>query len=213
MKIRKISALILSLAIIVGITACDKKESTSNTGLYIEPAVLTQQEENILNLVNSANRPNLIADFNLDDSVKSVEITVYRLVDGQWKPESKSRQELEGSRGRFSFSFKRLSEGFRTAFQSKNNNGSTEHSIPYENMTEEQKALAKMSVGSTMLSNQTKVEYEKEIPIVLQVITEKNEVRLTLDGFENPEEYEKMDYNAVYAVTIMFSQKEINDMA
>lgn len=213
MKAKRFTTLLVTVLMVFGITACNKNESIKNTDLYIEPAVLTQQEENILKLIGSTENSNLIIDFNLDDSVKSMEYSVYRLNDDTWEPKSISRQVLTDSKGRLSLSFERLSEGFRMAIQSENNSGSTKHFTLPEDMTEEQIALSKMGIGSTRLSNKTLVEYEKEIPIVLQVITKNNEIRLTLDGFENPEEYTKMDYEAVYTVTIKFSQNEIENMA
>lgn len=67
-----------------------------------------------------------------------------------------------------------------------------------------------MGIATSYLSEETKVVYEKEIPLVIQIMTSKNQVAAYgVDYFEHPEEYERHGYEEVYAVTIKFSQKKL----
>ena len=55
--------------------------------------------------------------------------------------------------------------------------------------------------------------YEEEIPLVVQIITSKNEVvSYQVDYFNSPEEYEKFEYEGVFAITVRFSQKTVGEL-
>ena len=70
-----------------------------------------------------------------------------------------------------------------------------------------------MGIGTSRLTSMEEIEYEKEIPLVIQVQTNKNGVSLyDVEYFNQPEEYEKLDYEYVYAVTIRFSEKSIKEL-
>ena len=54
---------------------------------------------------------------------------------------------------------------------------------------------------------------EEEIPLAVQIITSKNEVvSYQVDYFHSPEEYEKLGYEGVFAITIRFSQKTVAEL-
>ncbi len=211
MKIKKLFMVLTMAVITLGISSCQTDAKPNSAQMYIEPAKLTEQEQNILNLMVTDDKENLIVDFKLDDNVKSMEISQYRLVDGKWAPESKSRRIFTDNEGRCAISYERLSEGMRFALQSEKEKGSTSHFTPQDKLTDEQISLSKIGVGTTKLSNKTKIEYEKEIPLVLQVITSKNEIHLVLDSFDAPESYADKNYEAVYMITVKFSQQEIEN--
>ena len=64
-----------------------------------------------------------------------------------------------------------------------------------------------------ILSEKTEFAYEEEIPLVVQIITSKNEViSYQVDYFNSPEEYEKYGYEGVFAITIRFSQKTVGEL-
>ena len=60
------------------------------------------------------------------------------------------------------------------------------------------------------LSEKKEIVYEEEIPLAIQIATSKNEISsYVVDYFYQPEEYEKFDYEHVYAITVEFSQNTI----
>ena len=68
--------------------------------------------------------------------------------------------------------------------------------------------------ATVVLSEKEEFSYEEEIPLVIQVFTLKNEVRsYGVDYFYYPEEYEKLGYEGVFAITIRFSQKTVAELS
>ena len=64
---------------------------------------------------------------------------------------------------------------------------------------------------ASFLAGRTEIVYEREIPIAIQINTTKNQVlSYDPDYFFQPEEYEKLGYEHVYALTVMFSQEPLS---
>ena len=71
-----------------------------------------------------------------------------------------------------------------------------------------------MGYATSVLSDKQEIVYDQEIPLVIQIITSKNEVHsYVVDYFFQPEEYENYDYEYVYAITVLFSQKPVSELA
>ena len=59
----------------------------------------------------------------------------------------------------------------------------------------------------SILGERIPVVYEKEIPLIVQIITTQNRiVSKGIDYFEQPEALAEYDYEAVFATTVMFSR-------
>ena len=176
--------------------------------MYIEPAQLTEEEEKIAALLG-LNTKQRIFDFVLDESVQSIQVNTYRLIDGEWKLETGGGgQAFSDMDGRIALDFERLDEGIRIAIQSEHTGGSTE----YE--SERNEDLNEIgSFATSVLSEKTDIVYEEEIPLAVQVITSSNQVMsYQVDYFNSPEEYEKLGYEGVFAITIRFSQKTVAEL-
>lgn len=95
-------AMLLSVLLIFTLSACTQ----SNTHqMYIEEAQLTEEEQNIANLLG-VNQDYRLYDFKLDDTVKSIQINTYELTDGKWHLVSGGGGlSFEDSCGRFALSF------------------------------------------------------------------------------------------------------------
>lgn len=149
----------------------------------------------------------MLYDFKVDDTIHSIQVNSYQLIDGKWKMESGGGRVFDEKSGRLALGFDNLAEGLRVAFQSEKHNGADQ----YE--TELQEKEKSFSRATTSLRNKIFVEYEKEIPLVIQVFTSKNEIRtLALDDFYTPERYVEEDYDYVYAIAVTFSQKTVNEL-
>ena len=105
-------------------------------------------------------------------------------------------------------SFERLDEGIRIAIQSEHTGGSTKYD------SERNEDLNEIgSYTTSILSEKTEFVYEEEIPLAVQIITSKNEVvSYQVDYFHSPEEYEKLGYEGVFAITVRFSQKTVAEL-
>ena len=136
-------------------------------------------------------------------------MNTYRLIDGEWALETGGGgQAFSDTEGRIALAFERLDEGIRIAIQSEHTGGSTTYD------GERNADLKEIdSFATSVLSEKTKVVYEEEIPLAVQIITSNNQVvSYQVDYFNTPEEYEKLGYEGVFAITVRFSQKTVAEL-
>ncbi|MBQ8298976.1 MAG: hypothetical protein IJX99_03785 [Clostridia bacterium] len=204
---KKTMFLLLISVLLLTLCGCDNEKNKENiTNMYIDVAKLTEEEKDIIELTGGKNAGHIF-DFSLDENVKSMYINTYQLVNGEWKPiNNRSSMAFSDIKGRLAVDFENGFDNLRIAIQSGNSNGS------FSNTSDVEKDKYKgMGVSTSLLANKTEVVYEKEIPLAIQIITSKNEVSsYIVEYFEKPEEYAKFDYEYVYAITVMFSEKELN---
>lgn len=187
-------------ALLLTLCACAGGQKNEDPALYIEKAQLTAQEEAIAELLGADTRGHQIYDFTLDDTVQRLQTNIYQLEDGEWMRTSGGDQAFSDTQGRIALQFERIADGVRIALQSEHSGGSTSY------QSEPEEPLPG-SYATSLLSDRTAIVYEKEIPLVIQVVTDKNEVvSYQPDYFFQPEEYEKLGYEGVYAITVWFSQ-------
>lgn len=202
---KKIVISIVAMVFILSLASCSNTAKKPN--LYIEKAQLSKQEESIAKLLG-ANSEHRIYDFKLDDSVKSVRINTYELKEGSWKQVTGfGSQAFLDNKGRLALDFDNLASGIRIGIQSENHNSGTGYSM---DVTED---IPGMTRSTTILDDLTEIIYEQETPLVLQVSTTKNAISsYGVDSFFTPEEYDKHGYEYVYAVTLQFSQKTVEEL-
>ena len=164
---------IITLVVMIGIIsmiACLGAQKNEEN-MYIEPAQLTEEEKEIASLLG-LNTEHRIFDFSLDESVQSIQVNTYRLVDGEWKLETGGGgQAFSDTEGRIALGFKRLDEKMRIAIQSEHTGGATEYK---SGCNEDLKEIG--GFATSILSEKKEFVYEEEIPLVIQVITSKNEI-------------------------------------
>ena len=204
---KKLIVIVLAIVGMISMVGCSDTEKTADK-MYIEPAQLTEEEEKVAALLG-LNTQQKIYDFVLDETVQSIQVNTYRLIDGEWKLETGGGgQAFSDATGRIALSFERLDEGVRIAIQSEHSDGSTEYD------SERNEDLNEIgSCATSILSEKTEFAYEEEIPLAVQIITSKNQVvSYRVDYFNSPEEYEKYGYEGVFAITIRFSQKTVGEL-
>lgn len=201
---KRIWILFLCAVVSFSLSAC--AENNLNQ-MYIEEAQLTEEEKNIAELLG-LNQTYRLYDFFVDDTVKSMQINTYELIDGEWHIiAGGGGQAFEDSEGRLALGFDTIADGLRIATQSEHNSGSTSY------FKESKNDIAGMGYATSYLTDQKEIVYDQEIPLVIQIITSKNEVySYTVDSFFQPEEYAKYDYEQVYAITVLFSQRAVSEL-
>ena len=204
---KKLTVMVMAIVGMLSMVGCSDTEKIAEK-MYIEPAQLTEEEEKIAALLGLDTQQK-IYDFVLDETVQSIQVNTYRLIDGEWKLETGGGgQAFSDATGRIALSFERLDEGIRIAIQSEHSGGSTEYN------SERNEDLNEIgSYATSVLSEKTEFAYEEEIPLAVQIITSKNEVvSYQVDYFNSPEEYEKFGYEGVFAITVRFSQKTVGEL-
>ena len=202
---KKLTALLLVIILALGISACaGDVPQARETEMYIEPALLNEDEKKMAQLLGGMDGQHIF-DFSVDDSVQSLRIKLWKLEDGEWTDWQADRQMLIEGSGRIALGFEDITEGCRIAVQTGSDFSASSGS------READEALEGMGRTTAYLSQRREIEYDKEIALAIQTFTDKNEV-ISYDPeyFEHPEEYEKLGYEGVFAITACFSQEPLS---
>ncbi len=203
------TVLLMAALMLLALSGCgqgseqDGKTAEGNE-MYIEPAKLNEDEKKMAQLLGGM-EGQTIFDFSADDTVRSLIITTWKLEDGQWVEYMLDSQRLDESSGRIALGFENLTAGCRIAVQTGSGfSASTRHG-------EADEELEGMGCTTAYLPQRREIEYGEDIALVIQTFTDKNEViSYDPDYFEHPEEYEKLGYEGVFAVTACFSQEPLS---
>ena len=200
---KKVLALFVLLALTLG--SCGAEAAPP---MYIQPAELNEEEAAIAKLLGADTDQHLF-DVVLDGAAKTVRVNTYVLEDGKWElVTGGGGMSLKAGekKGRMALGFEDLRGEYREAVQF----GKDFTAVKYGS-SEEIDDPEGMGRTASFLAGRTEIVYEREIPIAIQINTTKNQV-LSYDPeyFFQPEEYEKLGYEHVYALTVMFSQEPLS---
>ena len=197
--------LLLALAVFWFLTACGGKKPK----MWIGPAQLTQAEQDMVDLPGAKNQ--MLLDFRVDETIQSLCISVYELVDGQWDPFIGGGRgngwAFEAPEGRMALDFDHLGEGVRVALAHQDGQYSGSTAMEYIRDPDPEGTHR----ATSLLNQQQEIRYEEEVPLAIQIVTTRNEIRsFDTSCFYQPEEYAKYGYEHIYAVTICFSQQPVS---
>lgn len=202
--IKKALCILLLCSMIFSLSACNSDDET----MYIEPAQLSTEEENMGRLLG-LDTDYVIYDFALEDGVQTMEVNIYVLVDGKWDIIYGGGQKFEDVTGRLALGCDKIAEGVRIAVQSDHEGGAASYT-PAPATDED---FSQLAVATSKLDNRTKIVFDKEIPLVLQIMTSKNEIRShSTEQFFEPNSLEEQGHEYVYAITVRFSQKTVSEL-
>lgn len=195
-------AVVLALAL-AGCGANEDKDKKQDGAMTIAPAQLSEEEDQLAELLALGMESHHIFEFQAADA-KYLELNVYELADGEWSHlPGGGGVGLSGGNGRIALSFGKMTEGVRLAAQEAGATYSTSAQV------EPGDDVSGMTFATSTLSGDTAIELEQEIPLVIQAVTSKNEVRMyQVDYFNMPRELAKGGYEHVYAITVTFSASE-----
>ncbi len=190
--------LLVALGLLAG---CAKAEPAA---FYIEKAELTESEKQIASLLG-ADMGSIILDFHADDQLHQISFQLYQLDGAQWEPISGGGGiSIEQGEGRIAISTDTLLTTRRIAIQSKNDLTASSYSIPEEPLPEG------MGRTTSYLSDRTEFTYGQEVPLIIQILTSKNEVQsYDVDTFATPQRYAEHGYEQVYALTVTFRTEKL----
>lgn len=206
MRKRKLAALVLAALMMLTLCACganEGKDKETDGAMTIQPAQLSEEEQNLADLLALGMEAYHIFEFRAEDA-KCLELNVYELEDGAWShvPGGGGIGLLEGN-GRIALTFGKMTEGVRLAVQAKEATYSTSVQV------EPGDDVSGMTFATSALSGSTAIELDQEIPLAVQIVTAQNEIRsYDVDYFGMPREYAKHGYEHVYAITATFSAQE-----
>ncbi len=205
MRIKRYLSLLLAALLLAALTGCGAKGDKKTEGdMTIRPAQLSQEEEALAQLLALGMESYRIFDFRAD-SAKSVQFNTYELENGEWKLlQGGGGTEVAGGKGRIALTFGKIPEGVRLALQAEGANVSTFF------QPEPGDDVSAMAFGTSKLDEAADIELEKEIPLILQIATSKDElIMYKVDYFGMPRELEKHGYEHIYAITVTFSAQPL----
>ncbi len=209
MGTKRYISLLLGLLMMFTLTACDggkDKDQETEGDMTIQPALLSEEENALLELLGVEMGNYRIFDFQLKENsgVQSMGTTVYELVDGDWKPIAQEHKAFTDPEGRIALTVGKVTDGVTTSVQSASSGGSSTYVPTLE------EDVSGMAFATSKLSGSASIELDREIPLMLQVATAKSEfTTYEVDYFGMPRELAKHGYEHVYAVTVMFSEKTV----
>lgn len=211
MKMKRLASLFLAALLALPLAGCGMGAG-SGAAMEIFPAQLTAEEEKLAELLEVELDSYRVFDFHIGSgskkAVQTIQLAIYELVDGEWKASFLGQEAFLDADGRLALSFGKLTEGVRVAVQSEG--GSTARSFT---IRPEEDAADMVAYLTTVLSETTEMEFDKEVPLVVQIATSKSEINSTdVNGFYTPAQYIKYGYEHVYAITVMFSQKTVAEL-
>lgn len=203
MRMKRYVPLLLAALMALSLCACGK---TAGADMSIQPAQLTEEENRLLELLDVGMEQYRIFDFTVSDKVQSIQINTYELKNGMWEVlVGGGGHAFTDPKGRIALRFGKLTEGLGTALQGETCSGSVSYTIP------SQGDAASLAYATSTLSRSIPAAYDQEIPLVIQVATAKSEIHsYDVDYFNRPEEYAKLGYEHVYAITVLFSQEPVD---
>ncbi|MBD5119299.1 MAG: hypothetical protein HDT37_09385 [Clostridiales bacterium] len=205
MRTKQYISLLLAALMALTLTACGAALKKDNsTAMTIAPAQLSEEEAALAELLALDMDSYHIYDFYLSEKsgIQSLCLTAYELVNGEWMDVAAEVHPFSDVSGRISLTFGKMTDGVQTAVQGASaTNSSSFAPVSKGNVSDMTFATSALDDASTT------IEPDQEIPLVLQVVTSKNEVRMyKVDYFGMPRELDKQGYEHVYAITVTFSQ-------
>ena len=208
MRTKRYISLLLAALMALSLAACgakDNKDKDKEGDMTIQPAQLSEEEQRLAELLALDMGAYHIFDFQAG-SAKFVELNAYELVDGEWShlPGGGGAGLSSGS-GRIALAFGKMTEGVRLAIQADGENYSASVQV------EPGDDVSGMTFATSTLDDAPlTIELGQEIPLVLQTVTSKNEVRFyKVDYFGMPRELAKAGYEHIYAITVTFSDQDL----
>ena len=200
-------AMVVLLAVLLCTLGGCKKEAESpivSAKMIFRPAELSQKETKIMRLLED-NNDAAIFDFVLNEQVQSVEITHHVREDGEWM-EITDAVALDLPKGRIAFVGNPENQQFMTSVQTE----SGQTSVTTTRKQDER--FKEMGHGRTSLNHEVKVEYGKEIPVMFDLRTSKDEISFVFS--EDLEElkalYQDADYEQLNIVTVKFGTEKLS---
>lgn len=191
----------MALLLVFAITGCGGQEAVA--GMRIQPAALAEEETNIVSLLHAGGQDSQIFDYNVGNKARSIVFTTYKLdKNGKWVTRfGPSSFALMGTTGRIAISFDNIDNGIKISMQDESGTTGSSTNPGQKSNTE---GMGMFTSSADIVD----IEYDKEIPLVMQVFSPGDDMSSgEVDAFYHPEKLLGNGYDAVFVVVIKFSKE------
>lgn len=166
----------------------------------IKQKSLTKEETNLLKLMGLDDKSR-VYDYNLDKDVKSIHINIYTLDENlKWQSNGSMSSNVNSLNGTIGV-LKDDNERLQVSYKDQDEISIFKSNLDvYDDIKEKSRSI--------WWNDKANIEYEKEIPLAIQVITSSNEIRsFSGESFYEPDRLKGHD--EVIALTVKFSKTEL----
>ena len=166
----------------------------------IKQKSLTKEETNLLKLMGLDDKSR-VYDNNLDKDVKSIHINIHTLDENlKWKNNGSMSSNVNSLNGTIGV-LKDDNERLQVSYKDQDEISIFKSNLDvYDDIKEKSRSI--------WWNDKANIEYEKEIPLAIQVITSSNEIRsFSGESFYEPDRLKGHD--EVIALTVKFSKTEL----
>lgn len=207
MRTKRYAALFLAAALALSLVGCgmnEDKNKNKDGDMTIQPTQLSEEETALTELLSLEMKSYRIFDFQVSGA-KSVKISAYELVDGEWSSVTTGLGDFApDGPGRIALMFGKMNEGVSVRYQGEHGGGGTQFAMPGGESTG-------LFYATSVLTDLTAVELEKEVPLAIQIATSQSEIdSYYVNYFEMPRELAKHNYEHVYAITVTFRANSVS---
>lgn len=188
------------LFLFIGCDIENNSNNKENFDMYIDISELTEEEENILDLV-ALEKDFEIYEYKVDDDVKYKEINLYEFKDNNWEEIGSISGEHNSTTGRILIYFNDDVTSF--IISEEDENGNTIYEMNLDKLDKN------LSRSGTRINEPTEIVYGEEIGIKILILSSQNEIKIMgIDYiFDEENKFELDKHEKVYGVTIMFDNK------
>lgn len=161
---------------------------------------LTKEETNLLKLMGLDDKSR-IYDCTVDKDVKSIHINIYTLDESlKWESNGSMSSNVNSLNGTIGI-LRDDTERLQVSYKDQNEISMFKSNLDvYDNANEKSRSI--------WWNDKASIEYEKEIPLAIQIITSSNEIRsFSGESFYEPDRLK--DHDEVIALTVKFSTNEL----
>lgn len=190
---KKFILVVLSLMIVIPLVACNNNRKMDNDIMVIKESEFSKETQEVLKIIGDEI---VFFDYTINETIKSISIDIWTYENDGWVNSGKTYGNIESDNGRIAI---RINDNFYEIF-SINENGHTKASYKRVVDFSESKAIT-----NSRLSNPTEIKIGKEIPLWVRLGTDKTSMKAGII-----DDFRKADCNAGVAVTITFSDENID---
>ncbi|MDD4844813.1 MAG: hypothetical protein PHU31_10890 [Anaerotignum sp.] len=184
--------LLLALIIAILLSACGNS-GVNDSGMTIRPSKFSEETQGVLKIFEDEM---VFLDYTVDETVKYFSVNIWWYKNGEWVADGKLSDSIDYLSNRIGI---RLKESGIEVFSLEENGDYTKYGF-----FQDETVFFDSNVATTHISNPTPISLNEEIPLWIKFGMDKSGKLIRIS-----DDFKKLDCNGGVAVTVTFSDKEV----